>query len=106
MTIKESIEKAVKGGWNPKFSRGMGVIEADTATRTLNVKSDAPTLSYGDMFLDPSFWQALGKVEGWCYHEPAYAECKCTGDLALKKFQEMTFALWEGKTIEQYLETL
>lgn len=48
VTVKETISKAIEGGW-------------------LEVKS-APgcyDLELAPLFLDPSFWQSLGKALGW-----------------------------------------
>lgn len=94
MKIEQAIQGATKGGWNPTFSRGLGVLQADLGTRTLKVKRGAPTLSYGDMFLDPTFWQALGKVEGWSHYE--------TKD----RFFEFADAIWKGDSAEQFISTL
>ena len=44
MTIQQAIEKAIEGGWK---------------------ESNIPGLNYGVAFLDPLFWQSLGKAMGW-----------------------------------------
>lgn len=43
MTIQNAIEKATKGGW-----KGLG-----------------EHFTYGEIFFQPTFWQALGKEMGW-----------------------------------------
>ena len=50
MTIKQAIESAVKGGYDPSWN----------ITKT----EQFPEL-YNRAFLDPDFWHALGKSEGW-----------------------------------------
>ncbi len=54
----QAIKKAVEGGWRPKHSaRFMENVEGGEVNAIIQV---------ADHFaLDPSFWQALGRVEGW-----------------------------------------
>ncbi|MDP2629969.1 MAG: hypothetical protein Q8P56_01025 [Candidatus Uhrbacteria bacterium] len=50
MTIQEAITKAIEGGWNKeKHWRPI----------------DTPDSNRARMFLDPYFWQSLGKALGW-----------------------------------------
>ena len=44
MQIKTAIQKAIEGGWEPK-EKGL--------------------IKHEQILLDPKFWQALGKSEGW-----------------------------------------
>lgn len=48
MTIEDAIKKAIDGGWvDPK-------------------RNDVPTIYLrSHFFLDPAFWQSLGKAMGW-----------------------------------------
>lgn len=107
--IKQFMRDAVDGGWEPKFSRGMGVIEADLGTRTLNVIKGPPTLSWSDMFLDPEAWKAVGKVRGWNAKSPdgvLWYKHKMPMKPYLVLMHRMIDALAEGKTIDQYLESI
>lgn len=60
-------------------------------------------------FLDPEAWKAVGKVEGW----PGIDQPYQNGDGKWREIPWWQFnmhrlidALAEGKTIEQYIETL
>lgn len=95
MTIKTFIEKAIEGGW------GKDVVGVFGET----VLSNAGKNFKADVFLDPLAWQAVGKVEGWKVVGPGKKDTDHMPEAFY--FQEsMIEALWEGKTIEQYLETL
>lgn len=54
MTIQEAIEKAVQGGW-----------DKSTAEYDFDPSGGAVELMLADAFLDPLFWQSLGKAIGW-----------------------------------------
>lgn len=99
MTIKTFIEKAIQGGWKPY---GLAVI------------GNIP-IGYGHILtyyrgillvvlLDPEAWKAVGTVEGWPDGETARDDTHgCSWRVNMHR---MIDALAEGKTIEQYLETL
>lgn len=83
MTILTAIKKAEQSGWEPKpgdFRWAQGVNQNRVYDKRL--------------FLDPAFWRALGKTEQWMVYEwEAY-------------MHRMTAALIEGKTIEQFFESV
>ncbi len=96
MTIAEWKEKAFEGGYSQ-----VGFPEVE------------PNLHI--MLLSAEAWKAVGKVEGWkdsvCFGCGDTSEriCDCeqrTGEEWLLNMHDMIDALAEGKTIEQYLETL
>lgn len=66
------------------------------------------------IFLDPLFWQALGRVEGWdesYFHSEARDPYYSLGydpaaDAWKMNMHRMVDFLADGKTIEQFLETL
>ena len=110
MTIKDFIQKAIEGGWENKLfwfkvkeSEDSPVEIVDTSMNNIN-----------SILLDPLAWQAVGKVEGW--EKKHYRGCEyklrgqctpiCSEDSWTLYIHEMIDALCEGKTIEQYLETL
>ena len=71
MTISEVIKKAVEGGWYPR----------DIRTQYTHVFTERGHIEVEDyhIFLDPLFWQALGKSLGWkegmgIYREPGHFE--------------------------------
>jgi hypothetical protein len=110
MTPKQFIEKAIEGGWKYKgldskyddFSESVEVYDPLTGLNDY--------VSLLPIIVDPLAWQAVGKVEGW---ELADAkETKDFGDIKVNGFEwyvqmhRMIDALCEGKSIEQFLETL
>lgn len=131
MTIQTSIEKAIKGGWKPydlaRVRSTAPIVKVELyATVACLYEDETHYQRYhiDRIFFDPSLWKALGTVEGWICRT-----CKGTGkqhiidDLLgggtcewdkdcecekpwLENMHRMIDALAEGKTIEQYLETL
>jgi len=106
MTIPEAITKAIEGGWDDGMAR---------------LKIHPEKIVAQVMLLDPAFWRALGKVEGW-ETEDAKRYLK-SGGLSLVEVRNQTRefikapqwrwnmhrmidALAKGKTIEQFFETL
>lgn len=105
MTIQQFIEKAVEGGWWPKF------YAADKQTMPISWRIQAvQKIKFIErILLDPLAWQAVGKVEEWkeCPAELHPEQCGLNHYTGwLWKMRSMITALAEGKTIEQYLETL
>lgn len=101
MKIKDFIEKAIEGGWH-----------------NVNYPDPDEMRAYGNqeaMFLDLFAWRAVGKVERWDNlgangsdkGKKMHYGNKCLCDTPELFFMHrMIDALAEGKTIEQYLETL
>lgn len=56
MKITDAISRAIQGGWKSNLY---------DAEQWEHVKSLYPTSGIQDWTLDPAFWQALGKTEGW-----------------------------------------
>lgn len=58
MTIQETITKAIEGGWKPPYQFTVSSISYKVqALNKVKFKER--------FFLDPLFWQALGKALGW-----------------------------------------
>ncbi len=99
MTIQQFIEKAIEGGW-------------DVSRADVRIRGDIHDASYERALLDPEAWKAVGKVEGWKpFSDMEDAIMFQRGvvlplDRWLWNMHRMLDALAEGKTIEQYLETL
>lgn len=94
MTTDEFISKAQDGGWLADVGAG----EPTYAGRHELMRA----------LLDPEAWKAVGKVEGW--DKPITAEDRKLG-LTLRRgylirMHMMIDALADGKTIEEFLETL
>jgi len=114
MTIKEFINKAIEGGWKPnKVNKiigrvAIGEIVAQTKRRGGKGNRDLLPL----VLIDPKAWEAVGKAEKWADYEENHYEDR-RGDLwsqtlpiVQSKMRGMIDALIEGKTLEQYIETL
>lgn len=87
MTPKEFVLKAIEGGWDNKYL--WFTMEEDPQIVAATSHDMAMVL------LDPLAWKAVGNTEGW------YA------GQHMEKAEDMAYAIFrEGKTIEEYLETL
>lgn len=62
MIPKQAIEKAIEGGWSPKYGHHSDLV--DSNGEWIGVENSR-VVSYAEIALDPTFWQALGKVLGW-----------------------------------------
>lgn len=67
--MKEAIQKAIKGGWWPKFLNASRMTEKGEFRKKTSKEAteDIMQMSYvlPSIWLDPLFWQALGKALGW-----------------------------------------
>ena len=89
MTTKQAIEKAIEGGYIHS-SYNLEAVLADG-------------MEFGlieELVLDPSFWQYLGKAEGWGYVSPYQKTSWET------EWHRLIDHLSEGGTIEKYFEKL
>jgi hypothetical protein len=120
MTIQHAITKAVEGGY-------------DTSRALYHDWQDPKRGQHSmeKMYLDPFFWQALGKSMGWCLNDVCYANlghiplgylseeeidwggCDiCTKGSVYKSeswryhWHRLIDSLSEGKSIEQFFEQL
>jgi len=66
MTIKETIEKAIEGGYLggksfAKYRNKSGIIVYEVE----DYVTPKPTMTISEAFLDPLFWKSLGKAMSW-----------------------------------------
>ena len=110
MTIKQFIEKAIKGGWR-KEQKGtlkihdIGCYWIDYEYEDKDGYPILCDLSVEKILLDPLAWQAVGKVEGWSAnysYDSTSIKIRGWGDY----MHQMINALAEGKTIEEFLKIL
>jgi hypothetical protein len=109
MTTKEFIEKAIEGGWNGvnPFEVKVNPHDQDVPKKIVEIQESIIRKPYiSEILLDPKAWQALGKVEGWGDHNHPLTGTSVTPSCWQCNMHQMTNALIEGKTIEEYLETL
>lgn len=98
MTIQQFIEKALEGGGYPKLD----IISVDLFGFLYQVGREEFRFELSQILLDPLAFKAVGKVEGWPKDQFEYQIREGWNG----KMHRMIDALAEGKTIEQYLETL
>ncbi len=119
MEINTWIEKALKGGWLPTDDDDVGEWRVSGDDFHYNVKKTSNGSIYDsrsiyEILLDPKAWEAVGKVEGWS--ERTAIVDKVTIHVAGKKEElpltwqyhmlSMIHALFDGKSIKEYLKTL
>jgi len=99
MTIKEFIQKAIEGGLTYD---GTSLLPVKQELMTKEELVRVLIKNIEKVVLNPKFWEAVGKVEGWTF----------CGKTTFSKTppehyaHEMITCLFEGGTIESYLETL
>lgn len=115
MTIQQFLQKAIEGGWEP--------IGYNFSNKPFSWKVQAVCkVKYKErFFLDPKLWEAVGKTEGWedkCKicgenHFPKKIETKeyvmhrhVPDPAWINKMHRMIDALCEGKTVQEYIESL
>ena len=101
MTIEEAIQRAIEGGW---------YAQPGTFYRPKGYPHTANEMNLSSIFLDPLFWQALGKAmrwktiadigrgphirsdtqPEWLYHWHSFIDHLAEGKSAESFFQELT----------------
>src|SRR3990167_6920478 len=101
--MEKAIKKAIEGGYKLPW------ISARHISTIVRYKDN-----YSVLFLDPLFWQALGKAEGWS----TYAVCQLHGNECLLKCDRAFAFEWiyqwhkfidhlaEGKDINSFFNEL
>jgi len=101
---RQAIEKAIEGGWDRSKTPG------------LIIHIEGGRYAAMGFFLDPTFWQALGKSMGWKYEVVRHGKCNMpgcdgthvkpgTGDW-LYHWHRLIDHLAEGNDINLFFETL
>lgn len=127
MTIQQAIEKAIAGGYSPYSFVSIEKIHNESGFAWMKYTSKdgiGYCIDLEHMVLDPAFWRALGKTEGWgdsheswcdslkdyCTHPGAKCECEqcdCSAQIAWKQpMIDLTAYLADGGTIESYFAAL
>jgi len=118
MTIQQAIQKAIEGGWKPK---GQNFSNGALSYRTQAIAK----VKYKErFFLDPLFWQSLGKAIGWIDKDYPNGSMKCNIKVdgvvkcedrywgyagyknPVEEWHRFIDHLSEGKSIESYFETI
>lgn len=110
MTATEFIQKAIEGGW--KTSGIILQYQNMLQRRNLEDVIDCAGVIQS-VCLDPKAWQAVGKIEGWIREDGTDVGAYIMNDPKRTQYpiwkwnmHRMVDALCEGKTIEEYLQTL
>jgi hypothetical protein len=118
MTIAEAVTKAVAGGYHVHGADGITTdfvganSECSAWTRTDNASTFLVPVE--ETFLDPRFWQALGRTLGWKEACELYIACgqrhdecrHCHGAYWMYHWHCFIQALAEGNTPEVFFEQL
>lgn len=117
MTIQQFIEKAIEGGWKAANKPYLDRSETGWATVGFHEVSVNVLMWHHEILLDPEAWKAVGKMEGWdSQWEVSTGLLNEYGDVPMSEgkiidrweyeMHRMIDALADGKSVEQYLETL
>jgi hypothetical protein len=118
MTVQEVIDKAVEGGYHIYGSDGMetdyGGATKDYSAWTRKDNESSFIVPTEETFLDPHFWQALGRALGWseqcdlaitCVH--GEEECRqCHGYYWMYQWHCFIQAIADGNTPEAFFAHL
>ena len=115
MTIQEAIEKAIEGGYLSEDIRGRKAeVELEVDILIIQAGNFEMTVPESMVFLDHLFWHSLGKELGWkdriytaqVGHVNGYHDKEVRQEKWRKQWHRLIDALAEGRTAEEYFETL
>ena len=111
--IKQFIQSAIEGGWNPRPEKGieLGIVATDDYRGTFALFSNHKrswTMFIQEILLDPKAWEAVARTEGWEDDtDPTIAMLiSLEGDRWKHKQLNFIKALQQGKDIESALSDL
>ena len=118
MTIQAALNTATEGGYHIYGSDGMDTLyEGANSAYSVWTRKDNESsflVSVEETFLDPRFWQALGRALGWseacdlairCMH--GEEECQsCRGCYWMYQWHCFIQAIADGHTPESFFATL
>lgn len=115
INMEQAIKKAIEGGWKPGLVTDFSVLDDESWIMVIHqagykwVRSD--WVFDNSIFLDPLFWQALGKALGWKEYS-SYCTChSCGNDTCnmytwLCNMHRFIDHLAEGKDAESFFNEL
>ncbi len=118
MTIEEAMQKATEGGYHIYGSDGMDTsydgANSEYSVWTRKDNESSFIIPIEETFLDPKFWQALGRALGWseacdlaisCRHgEEEYQSCR--GYYWMYQWHRFIQAIADGHTSEAFFAHL
>lgn len=84
---EKAIRLAIGGGYKPEPYRTRQFIRTSRWTYQ-HMQTSSASMAYSEIFLDPLFWQALGKSLGWAEDDKPYA-CKGCGTIGVMDSNHM-----------------
>jgi hypothetical protein len=118
MTIAETLSKAVAGGYHIHGSDGVATTYVGASRKfsawTRHDNDSTFLVPVEETFLDPRFWQALGRTLGWqdacdlsISYEQGHAECRrCHGAYWMYQWHCFIQAIADGHTPEVFFAHL
>ena len=97
--MEKAIKKAIEGGYerkNGSFSLPM----------KLNDEFDIWEYDNNTILLDPLFWQALGKTEGWDENETHWQGGDFVGKQSIFEWHNFIDHIAQGKEIDEFFNKL
>ena len=118
MTIQDAVHKATEGGYHIRVSDGMETYYSGATCHysawTRKDNDSSFMVAMEETFLDPRFWQALGRALGWskacdlaisCWH--GEEECQsCRGYYWMYQWHCFIQAIADGHTPEAFFARL
>ena len=118
MTIQEAMHKAVEGGYHIESADGAAIVyigaNEEYSAWTRKDTDSSFMVPMEETFLDPQFWQALGRALGWsdvcdlaiiCRH--GEEECsRCRGYYWMYRWHCFIQEIANGKTPEAFFDSV
>lgn len=104
MTIQQAIEKAVEGGYHRGQIGTSPIVEINCDFAITETKGERNHYGLAWVWLDPLFWQSLGKAMGWT--GKAFYEDGMTLKTWKREWHRFIDKLADGGTAEQFFEEL
>ena len=118
MTEKQFVKKAIVGGWKQPWDKKDKTVDFEEHGVTYDFVpyEEEKVVAYEEIFLDPLAWQAVGKVSGWGKDTKMnigklIAKKMYSADYYLRegpkyRMHQMIDALWDGKSIKEFLSKI
>jgi len=110
MTIEEVLKKATEGGYHIYGSDGMDTYYEGASNEysawTRKDNESTFVIAVEETFLDPAFWQALGKAMGWSEEKASVVIYRVKEPEWQSYWHRFIDHLAEGKTLESFFERL
>jgi len=118
MTIQEAVNTAVAGGYHLHGSDGVATVytgaNSDFSAWTRTDNDSSFLIPVEETFLDPAFWQALGRALGWeetcelaitCVHGQEEC-CRCPGSYWMYQWHCFIQHLANGQPPDTFFASL